>query len=676
MGSYKHLLTPLDLGFTQLPNRVMMGSMHTGLEEINDWDRVADFYSARAKGKVGLMVTGGIAPNLEGAVLPGAAALINETEIANHSIVTKRVQNHGSKILMQILHAGRYAYSDKAVAPSAIKSPISPFTPKELTEEEILKQIKDMVDTAKRAQIAGYDGVEIMGSEGYLINQFIVTHTNKRTDSWGGAYRNRIRFPVEIVKQVREAAGENFIIMFRLSMIDLIPNGSTWDEVLLLAKELEKAGVSLINTGIGWHEARIPTIATSVPRRAFSWVTKKLMGQLKIPIITSNRINTPEIAESVLAERCADMVSMARPFLADPNFMIKVYQDRSKTIVPCIACNQACLDHTFSMKLTSCLVNPSACSEKEFIFEPIHPKIKKIAIVGSGPAGIAASIAARNRGFEVSLFEMKDTIGGQLNLASKIPGKEEFVGLLEYYKNEISRLGINLHLGYNVTTSELRKFDEVIIATGVTPRDVKFHITDKSNVFSYIDILNSSVVAGKNVAILGAGGIGFDVAQFLVTDKESSTLNLSKWLEEWGVVDPQLVRGGVQSSRAEPRKLHRQVSLFQRKNEKIGRRLGKTTGWIHRESLRKNNVKMISGVNYEKISSEGLTLSYGESREGLETLFFDTIVICAGQEPERTLFDKLRDEKIISHVIGGAHIASELDAKRAIDQGTRLVLSF
>ena len=675
MGKYKHLLTPLDLGFTQLPNRVIMGSMHTGLEEINDWDRVADFYSARAEGKVGLMVTGGIAPNLEGAVLPGAAALINETEIANHSIVTKRVQKFGAKILMQILHAGRYAYSDKAVAPSAIKSPISPFTPKELTDEGVLKQIEDIVNTAKRAQIAGYDGVEIMGSEGYLINQFIVKHTNKRTDSWGGVYRNRIRLPIEIVRQVREKVGKNFIIMFRLSMIDLIPNGSTWDEVLLLAKEIERAGASLINTGIGWHEARIPTIATSVPRRAFSWVTKKLMGQLKIPIITSNRINTPEIAEAVLEEGCADMVSMARPFLADPNFMLKVYEDRSKTIVPCIACNQACLDHTFSMKLTSCLVNPSACSEKEFSHKLVPEKVKNIAVIGSGPAGLAASITARNRGFKVSLFEKEDFIGGQLNLASKIPGKEEFLGLLEYYENEISRLGINLNLGYNVTPSELRSFDEVIVATGVTPREVTFQITDRSNVVSYTDILNGNAVAGKNVAILGAGGIGFDVAQFLVTDKMSSTLNLSKWLEEWGVEDPQLVRGGIQPSRVETSKPFRQVSLFQRKNEKIGRRLGKTTGWIHRESLRKNNVKMISGVNYEKISAEGLTISYGESRKELETLFFDTIVICVGQEPERTLVHELKDEKIFSHVIGGADIASELDAKRAIDQGTRLVLS-
>lgn len=676
MEKYKHLLKPLDLGFIQLPNRVLMGSMHTGLEELGDWDRIADFYSARAKGKVGLMVTGGIAPNLEGAVLPGAAALITEKEIANHYGVTEQVHRFGGKILMQILHAGRYAYSDQAVAPSPIKSPISPFTPKELTEEGILKQISDIVNTAKRAQMAGYDGVEIMGSEGYLINQFIVAHTNKRTDSWGGSYKNRIKLPIEIVKQVRQAVGEKFIIMFRLSMIDLIPDGSTWDEVLLLAKQIEMAGASLINTGIGWHEARVPTIATSVPKRAFSWVTKKLMGELGIPIITSNRINSAEIAESVLADGCADMVSMARPFLADPDFMAKVYADMSKTIVPCIACNQACLDHTFSMKLTSCLVNPSACNEKAFAYVGRPDKMKRIAIVGSGPAGLSASLTARNRGFDVSLFEMKNSIGGQLNLASKIPGKEEFLGLLEYYNNEIRRLGVDLNLNCEPSAKELESFDEVVIATGVNPRGINFKVEDKSKVTSYLDILNGNVVAGKNVAILGAGGIGFDVAQFLVSDKISSTLNLSEWLREWGVVDPQVSRGGIEINRSKPRLPYHQVSMFQRKQEKIGRRLGKTTGWIHRETLRKKNVKMISGVNYESITSEGLGLSYGESRKDPEILFFDTIIICAGQEPERGLFDELSDKNIKAHVIGGANIAAELDAKRAIDEGTRLILSF
>ena len=676
MDKYKNILAPLDLGFTQLPNRVLMGSMHTGLEELGDWDRLANFYSARAKAKVGLIVTGGIAPNLEGAVLPGAAALLNEKDIANHKIVTKRVKNYGTKIIMQILHAGRYAYSDQAVAPSPIKSPISPFAPTELSREGIMKQISDIVDTAKRAQLAGYDGVEIMGSEGYLINQFIVTHTNRRTDSWGGNYTNRIKFPIETVRKVRAEVGKNFIIMYRLSMIDLIPSGSTWNEVCLLAKEIESAGASIINTGIGWHEARIPTIATSVPRRAFSWVTKKLMGQVKIPIIASNRINTAEIAESVLADGCADMVSMARPFLADPNFMAKVYADMSKTIVPCIACNQACLDHTFSMKLTSCLVNPSACNEKEFAYKTVAQEMRTIAIVGSGPAGIAASITARNRGFKVSLFELTSSIGGQLKLASKIPGKEEFLGLIEYYNNEVMRLGINLYLNYNVTIAELQAFDEVIIATGVNPRRINCKVNDSSKVVSYVDILNGQVVAGNNVAILGAGGIGFDVAQFLVSESASSTLNLSEWMEEWGIVDPDLARGGVLPSGPVGTLPDRQVSLFQRKSEKIGRRLGKTTGWIHRETLRKKNVKMISGVNYENITSQGLTISHGEMRKDVETLNFDTIVICAGQEPERTLFDALSEKNLIPHIIGGADIASELDAKRAIDQGTRLALSF
>ena len=676
MNKYPHLLRPLDLGFIQLQNRVLMGSMHTGLEELGDWNRIAEFYAARARGKVGLIVTGGIAPNLEGAVLPGAAALITDEEILNHKIVTDEVKKYDGKIIMQILHAGRYAYSDKAVAPSAIKSPISPFIPKELSEEGIFKQISDIANTAKRAQLAGYSGVEIMGSEGYLINQFIVTHTNKRTDSWGGCYANRIRFPIEVVRQVRKKVGPNFIIMFRLSMIDLIPDGSTWEEVLLLAKEIEAAGASIINTGIGWHEARIPTIATSVPRRAFTWVTKKLMGKITIPIITSNRINTAEIAETVLAEGCADIVSMARPFLADPNFVAKVYADQSQTITPCIGCNQACLDHTFSMRLTSCLVNPSACNEKEFQYKSINKKIKHIAVVGSGPAGLAAALTARDRGYQVSLFEIKSEIGGQLNLASKVPGKEEFLGLLTYYKNQISRLGVNLHLNYDISVVELRTFDEVVIATGVIPREVNFKILDNSRVASYLDILNGKIIAGKNVAVLGAGGIGFDVATFLVNDKKSSTLHIPDWLKEWGVTDPETVRGGILPEGPVPIKSSRQVSLFQRKREKIGRNLGKTTGWIHRESLRKKNVKMLSGINYEKIGSDGLTISYGKERKDFATLWFDTLVICAGQEPERSLYDALQAENINSHIIGGACVSSELDAKRAIDEGTRLALSF
>ena len=674
MKNFINLLKPLNLGFTQLKNRIVMGSMHTGLEELGDWNRLADFYVTRARGKVGLIVTGGIAPNLEGAVLPGAAALISRADIVNHKIVTGKVKKSGGKILMQILHAGRYAYSDQAVAPSPIKSPISPFVPKELTEEGIYKQISDIANTAKRARLAGYDGVEIMGSEGYLLNQFIVNHTNKRKDSWGGSYVNRIRFPIEVVRKVRTEVGKDFIIMFRLSMMDLVPNGSSWDEVVLLAKEIESAGATIINTGIGWHEARVPTIATSVPKRAFSWITKKLMGEISIPIIASNRINTPEIAESILSEGCADMISMARPFLADPNFVAKVYANSPKSIVPCIACNQACLDHTFSMKLTSCLVNPSACNEKEFLYKPIR-KIKRIAVVGSGPAGIAASITAQDRGHDVSLFESKSFIGGQLNLASRVPGKEEFLGLIEFYKNEITRLGIKLHLSSKISASELKFFDEIIVATGVIPRKIDVKILDKRNIVSYIDIFKGKKIAGERVAILGAGGIGFDVAQFLVTDGESSALSIPKWLNEWGVTDPQIDRGGLSPSGPLLEKPNRQVTLFQRKKEKIGRRLGKTTGWIHRESLKKKNVQMVSGVNYEKITSEGLIISFGENRSDLQTLWFDTIVICAGQEPDRTLYNTLKAQNIGCHIIGGASIASELDAKRAIDQGTRLALS-
>ncbi len=675
MKSFKNLLKPLDLGFTRLENRVVMGSMHTGLEELGDWGRVAEFYSLRAQGKVGLMVTGGIAPNSEGAVLPGAASMTCEKDVTNHKIVTERVRRNGGKILMQILHAGRYAYSDQAVAPSAIKAPISPFVPKELTHEGINKQINDIVETAKRAQQAGYHGVELMGSEGYLINQFIVTHTNRRDDIWGGSYKNRIRFPIEIASQVRKAVGPNFIIMFRLSMIDLVPNGSNWDEVLHLAKEVESAGVTIINTGIGWHEARIPTIATSVPKRAFSWVTKKLMGKVNIPVVASNRINNPEIAESVLEDGCADMVSMARPFLADPNFVLKVYKNTSETIVPCIACNQACLDHTFSMKLTSCLVNPSACHELEYRPSPMTIE-KTIAVVGSGPAGLAAAITARKRGCKVTLYESEPAIGGQLNLASKIPGKEEFIGLIDFYKNEVSRLGIELKLNTKASEKHLRDFDEIVIATGVSPRKVNFHISDNAKVFSYLDILKGEIVAGDRVAVLGAGGIGFDVAHFLTDSELSSTLNLDKWLKEWGIVDPEEARGGLSATGAKLLPPRREVTLFQRKKEKIGRRLGKTTGWIHRESLRKKNVQMVSGVNYEELNSDGLIISLGEDKTDIKQLFFDTIIICAGQEPKRELYDNLISQDRNPHLIGGALESAELDAKIAIDQGTRLALSF
>ena len=606
MTQYPNLLAPLDLGFTTLKNRVLMGSMHTGLEETKDWNRVAEFYAARARGQVALMVTGGMAPNSEGGVFPGAAGLYTDQDIANHKIVTDRVHEADGKIAMQILHAGRYAYAPNCVAPSAIKSPISPFPPKELDEDGIEKQISDIVTAATRAQQAGYDGVEVMGSEGYFINQFLVTHTNKRNDRWGGSYENRMRLPIEIVRRVREAVGTDFIVIYRLSMIDLVPNGSTWEEVVQLAKAIENAGATILNTGIGWHEARIPTIATSVPRRAFTWVTKKLMGEVQIPIITSNRINMPEVAEGVLADGCADMVSMARPFLADADFVAKAAAGKANQIAPCIACNQACLDHTFSCKLSSCLVNPRACHETELTIQPADEK-KKIAVVGAGPAGLSAALTAAERGHAVTILDKADEIGGQLNMAKQVPGKEEFWGSVDYYRTMVAKSGITLQLG-------------------------------------------------------------FDVAEYLVTDN-SPTENLDEWLEEWGVGDPDDTRGGLRPEGPKPEAPVRQVTLLQRKSEKLGKRLGKTTGWIHRAGLQMKNVQMIGGVNYEKIDG----LEHDITTAGFRQLVAaDTIVLCAGQVPERSLGDALIDAGRNVHIIGGADVAAELDAKRAIDQGTRL----
>ena len=670
MTQYPHLLAPLDLGFTTLKNRVLMGSMHTGLEETKDWNRVAEFYAERARGEVGLMVTGGMAPNAEGGVFPGAAGLFSDDDIANHKVVTDRVHDAGGKIAMQILHAGRYAYSPKCVAPSPVKSPISPFPPTELDEEGIEKQIADIVTAATRAQAAGYDGVEVMGSEGYFINQFLVTHANKRTDRWGGSYENRMRLPVEIVSRVRKAVGTDFIVIYRLSMIDLVPNGSTWEEVVQLAKAIEGAGATILNTGIGWHEARIPTIATSVPRRAFTWVTKKLMGEVSIPVITSNRINTPKVGETVLADGCADMVSMARPFLADSHFVAKAMAGKADHIAPCIACNQACLDHTFSGKMSSCLVNPRACHETELQIAPTAAP-KTIAVVGAGPAGLSAALTAAERGHHVTLFDKSPEIGGQLNMAKQVPGKEEFWGLVDYYRTMVQGSGIELQLNTTATAELLADFDEVIIATGVIPRDPAIPGQDGPNVLSYIDVLRGKAPVGKSVAIIGAGGIGFDVAEFLVTD-DSPTENLDEWLEEWGVGDPANVRGGLRPEGPQPEAPVRQVTLLQRKAEKLGKRLGKTTGWIHRAGLQLKNVKMIGGVNYERIDAEGLHISYGEARENPSLIAADTIVLCAGQLPERSLADALGEMGRNVHVIGGADVAAELDAKRAIDQGTRL----
>ncbi|KZY05348.1 NADPH-dependent 2,4-dienoyl-CoA reductase, partial [Sulfitobacter sp. HI0023] len=584
MSHYPHMLAPLDLGFTTLKNRVLMGSMHTGLEETKDWNRVAEFYAERARGEVGLMVTGGIGPNLEGSVLPGASMMVTQEDIDNHAVITRRVHEAGGKICMQILHAGRYAYGPKCVAPSPIKSPISPFPPAELDEDGIEKQIADIVACAERAREAGYDGVEIMGSEGYFLNQFLVTHTNKRTDRWGGAYENRMRLPIEVVRRTREAVGEDFIIIYRLSMIDLIPNGSTYDEVVQLAQEIEKAGATIINTGIGWHEARIPTIATSVPRAAFAWVTKKLMGKVGIPVITSNRINTPEVAEEVLADGCADMVSLARPMLADADFVAKAMAGKSDRIAPCIACNQACLDHTFGGKISSCLVNPRACHETELRIEPVGTA-RAIAVVGAGPAGLSAAITAAQRGHRVTIFDRAQEIGGQLNLAKQVAGKEEFWGFVDWYRSMIADLDIEVKLNTEVSANDLDDYDEVIIATGVVPRDPQIPGQNRDNVVSYVNILDGTATAGRRVAVIGAGGIGFDVSEHLVHDGDSTTLNLPEWMREWGVADPAEHRSGLAPEGPQPHAPAREVTMLQRKTSKVGKGLGKTTGWIHRASL-------------------------------------------------------------------------------------------
>jgi 2,4-dienoyl-CoA reductase (NADPH2) len=669
MTDYPHLFAPLDLGFVTLPNRVLMGSMHTGLEETRDFERVAAFYAARARGGVALMVTGGMAPNREGGVMPGAAGLFTDTDIANHKVVTDRVHAEGGRIAMQILHAGRYAYSPECVAPSPIKSPISPFAPAELDEAGIEKQIADIATAAVRAREAGYDGVEVMGSEGYFLNQFLVERTNKRTDRWGGSYENRMRLPVETLRRVRAAVGDDFIVIYRLSMIDLVPGGSSWDEVVQLAQAIENAGATILNTGIGWHEARIPTIATSVPRGAFTWVTKKLMGSVDIPVITSNRINTPEVAEGVLADGCADMVSMARPFLADADFVAKAKAGRASQIAPCIACNQACLDHTFEMKIASCLVNPRAAHETELIYAKAEQP-KQIGIVGAGPAGLASALVAAERGHDVTLFDRAKRIGGQLNMAKMVPGKEEFYGLIDWYQTMLDVHGVTLRLGTEASAEALKVFDEVIVASGVLPRDPGIPAAADAHVVSYVDILTGRETAGDRVAVIGAGGIGFDVAEFLTHDGESPAENLEMWLEEWGVSDPGVHRGGLEPEGPKPSPSPRNVSLFQRKSEKPGKRLGKTTGWIHRASLAMKGVKMVGGVSYDRITAEGLEMTMQDgTREVFEC---DTVVLCAGQISDRSLADELAAQGIKAHVIGGADVAAELDAKRAIDQGSRL----
>ena len=671
------MFRPIDFGFVTLKNRVIMGSMHTNLEETKDWGRIADFYSERAKGGVGLIITGGIAPNEEGAVFKGAAAMLDEEDADNHKIVTDAVHKNGGRIAMQILHAGRYAYSPDCVAPSAIKSPISPFVPNALDGEGIEKQIADFVKCARLAKSAGYDGIEIMGSEGYFINQFLVEHTNNRDDSWGGSYENRMRLPLQIVKKIRSEVGENFLLIFRLSMIDLIPNGSSHEEVVILAKKLETAGANIINTGIGWHEARIPTIATSVPPAAFTWVTKKLMGKIDIPLITSNRINTPEKVEEVLKSKSADMVSMARPFLADPEFVNKASLEKSQLIAPCIACNQACLDHTFKGQISSCLVNPRACFERELELKIVSDS-KNIGIVGGGPAGLSAAITAAQIGHQVTVYEKEDELGGQLNLAKMIPGKEEFWGLVTWYKNMIKALPeIEIKLNYDVAKKELEDFDTVIIATGVHPREPSIDGLDHQHVYYYKDILKGAADIGSRIAIVGAGGIGFDVAEFLSSEnrRAGNFQPLPEWMTEWGIGDPEIFRGGLLDKDRSRKPVQRKVYLLQRKAQKIGKNLGKTTGWIHRTALKMKGVEMISGVTYHKISDKGLYISRENGEAMPELLEVDTIVLCAGQISNSELYDDLKSSGVDCHLIGGAKNAGELDAKRAIDQGTRLALS-
>ena len=670
MSAYPHLLQPLDLGFTTLKNRVLMGSMHIGLEEApQGYERMAAFYAERAKGGVSLIVTGGVSPNDDGVVFAHGTKLDTIEEAEKHKVITQAVHEAGGKIAMQILHTGRYSYQANIVAPSAIQAPINPIKPKALSSAEVQQTIDDFANCAKLAQYAGYDGVEIMGSEGYLINEFIAARTNHRNDEWGGSYENRIRFPIEIVKRTRDLVGENFIIIYRLSMLDLVEGGSSLEEVVQLAKEIEKAGATIINTGIGWHEARIPTIATKVPRAAFTWVTEKLKGSVSIPLITSNRINTPEMAEHVLASGHADMISMARPMLADADFVLKASEGRSDEINTCIGCNQACLDHIFSMKIATCLVNPRACYETELIFKETNT-IKNIAVIGAGPAGLSFATYAASRGHKVKVFDSNNQIGGQFNIAKTIPGKEEFYETLRYFKRQIElQPNIELVLNHTVTYEELSQanYDEIVVATGVTPRQLQFEGIDHPKVLSYIQVLKERVPVGKRVAIIGAGGIGFDTAEYLTHEGDSGSLNPEKFYAEWGIDTSYAHVGGLKQPELE--KSEREVYLLQRKTAAVGAGLGKTTGWIHRTGLKHRDVKMIAGASYDKVDDQGLHITVDGQTTVLDV---DNVVICAGQESYTAMFDQLKADGKNVHLIGGAKEAGELDAKRAIRQGAEL----
>lgn len=672
MSNYSHLLAPLDLGFTTLKNRVLMGSMHVGLEEVDGgYDRMAAFYAERAAGGVGLIVTGGISPNDHGVTFFGGSKLDTLEEAEKHKVITQAVHDAGGKIALQILHTGRYSYQPENVAPSAIQAPINPTKPHALTSAEVQQTIADFANCAKLSQIAGYDGVEIMGSEGYLINEFIAARTNHRDDEWGGSYENRIRFPIEIVRRTREEVGENFIIIYRLSMLDLVEGGSTLEEVIQLAKEIEKAGATIINTGIGWHEARIPTIATKVPRAAFTWVTKKLKGSVNVPLITSNRINTPEMAEHVLAQGDADMISMARPMLADSHFVVKAEHGRADEINTCIGCNQACLDHIFSMKIATCLVNPRACYETELIFKDVA-SAKKIAVIGAGPAGLSFATYAADRGHKVTIFEASNQIGGQFNIAKTIPGKEEFYETLRYFKRKIElQPNIKLVLNHTATYEELsaENFDDIVVATGVTPRHLNIEGIDHPKVLSYIDVLRDRKAVGKKVAIIGAGGIGFDTAEYLSHEGESGSLNPQKFYDEWGIDTTYAHVGGLKAPEVE--QSPREIYLLQRKTNSVGAGLGKTTGWIHRTGLKHRHVNMIPGASYDKIDDQGLHITVADK---VMVLDVDNVVICAGQEPFTAMFDQLQADGKSVHLIGGAKEAGELDAKRAIRQGAELAM--
>ena len=669
---YPHLLAPLDLGFTQLKNRVLMGSMHTGLEELEDGpQRMAAFYAERAAAGVGLIVTGGIAPNPQGVVYQGGSVLNQEEQTVHHRVVTDAVHLAGGKIALQILHAGRYSYQPNPVAPSALQAPINRFSPLALTDEQIQQTIADFARCAVLAQHANYDGVEIMGSEGYLINQFLAARTNQRSDKWGGSVENRMRFALEVVRAVRAACGPHFIIIYRLSMLDLVEEGSSWDEIETLAQGIEQAGASIINTGIGWHEARVPTIATMVPRAGFSWVTRKLMGKVNIPLITTNRINDPQVAEELLANGCADMVSMARPFLADPAFVEKAAQGRADEINTCIGCNQACLDQIFVGELTSCLVNPRACRETEMPLIPVNVA-KRLAVVGAGPAGLAFAITAASRGHQVTLFDAHNEIGGQFNIAKQIPGKEEFYQTLRYYSRQLAILQVTLRLGEKVGVHQLEGYDEVVLACGISPRLPEISGIEHPSVLTYLDVLRDKKPVGPNVAIIGSGGIGFDTAEYLVQSGPSASLSSAAFSHEWGIDQTLTQRGGLSTDGPQAEPAARHIVMLQRKTSKVGANLGKTTGWIHRASLLQRGVQMLSGVTYERIDDAGLHIVHDGVQRCLPV---DNVIICAGQEPQRDLQVPLLAAGKIVHLIGGADMAMELDARRAIDQGTRLAMA-